>query len=145
MLTQANLGEIKNNKNDSVCLHINIKGKKLVLGTLNSERLPQQLFDLVIDTDFQLSHNWKNGSVYFYGYKADQPYESDDSGDEGMDFVYLTFIICFHFFKIVLFGSSFVIKCLLFCVDTSDEEDAFVPLPVANGIKCFFLLYSWSV
>ncbi|KAK1426029.1 hypothetical protein QVD17_14696 [Tagetes erecta] len=37
-LSQACLGEIKNTKtNESVCLHVNIKGKKLVLGTLNSE------------------------------------------------------------------------------------------------------------
>ncbi|KAI7754187.1 hypothetical protein M8C21_012605 [Ambrosia artemisiifolia] len=63
-LSQACLGEIKNtNASDSVCLHINVEGKKLVLGTLNSERLPQQLFDLVFDKDFQLSHNWKNGSM----------------------------------------------------------------------------------
>ncbi|KAI7754223.1 hypothetical protein M8C21_017087, partial [Ambrosia artemisiifolia] len=78
-LSQANLGEVKNNKpSEPVYLHINIEGKKLVLGTLNSEILPQQIFDLVIDKDFQLSHNWKNGSVYFYGYKADQPYSSDE-------------------------------------------------------------------
>ncbi|KAD3337539.1 hypothetical protein R6Q59_027567 [Mikania micrantha] len=78
-LSQACLGEIKNNKsNESVCLHINIDGKKLVLGTLNSERLPQQLFDLIFDKDFHLSHNWKNGSVYFYGYMADQPKDTDE-------------------------------------------------------------------
>ncbi|KVH99926.1 hypothetical protein Ccrd_021842 [Cynara cardunculus var. scolymus] len=76
-LSQACLGEIKKDKsNESVCLHITVEEKKLVLGTLHSERLPQQLFDLVFDKDFKLSHNWKNGSVYFYGYKADQP--SDD-------------------------------------------------------------------
>ncbi|XP_071690660.1 histone deacetylase HDT1-like [Rutidosis leptorrhynchoides] len=79
-LSQACLGEIKSNKSsESVYLHINIDGKKLVLGTLNSERLPQQLFDLVFDKNFQLSHNWKNGSVYFYGYQADQP--TDDQFD----------------------------------------------------------------
>ena len=74
---QACLGETKNNKNESVCLHINVEGKKLVLGTLHSERLPQQLFDLVFDKTFTISHNWKNGSVYFYGYQADQPSEDD--------------------------------------------------------------------
>ncbi|KAK9068434.1 hypothetical protein SSX86_012548 [Deinandra increscens subsp. villosa] len=78
-LSQACLGEIKNNKtNESVYLHINVEGKKLVLGTLNSERLPQQLFDLVFDKDFQISHNWKSGSVYFYGYKADQPIDDEE-------------------------------------------------------------------
>ncbi|XP_076944276.1 histone deacetylase HDT1-like [Bidens hawaiensis] len=82
-LSQACLGEIKNNKaSDSVYLHITINNKKLVLGTLNSERLPQQLFDLVIDRDFQLSHSWKNGSVYFYGYKADQPLGDKTDSDE---------------------------------------------------------------
>ncbi|KAI3677199.1 hypothetical protein L1987_86821 [Smallanthus sonchifolius] len=62
-LSQACVGEVKSNKaNESVCLYVNIDDKKLVLGTLNSERLPQQLFDLVFDKDFQLSHNWKNGN-----------------------------------------------------------------------------------
>ncbi|KAJ0949781.1 putative histone deacetylase transcription factor C2H2 family [Helianthus annuus] len=82
-LSQACLGELKNNKpSDSVYLHINIESKKLVLGTLNSERLPQQLFDLVIDKDFTLSHNWKNGSVYFYGYQADQPIDESELEEE---------------------------------------------------------------
>ncbi|KAL8263335.1 hypothetical protein R6Q59_024684 [Mikania micrantha] len=85
-LSQACLGEIKNNKsNESVCLYINIDEKNLVLGTLNSERLPQQLFDLVIDKDFQLSHNWKNGSVYFYGYMADQPADYPEQSDTDDD------------------------------------------------------------
>ncbi|KAM0065683.1 putative histone deacetylase transcription factor C2H2 family [Helianthus debilis subsp. tardiflorus] len=84
-LSQACLGEIKNTKSsDSVCLYVNVDSKKLVLGTLNSERLPQQLFDLVFDKDFQISHNWKNGSVFFYGYKADQPIDGP-SDDEDID------------------------------------------------------------
>ncbi|XP_024983501.1 histone deacetylase HDT1 [Cynara cardunculus var. scolymus] len=82
-LSQACLGEIKKDKsNESVCLHITVEEKKLVLGTLHSERLPQQLFDLVFDKDFKLSHNWKNGSVYFYGYKADQPSDDHDDSEE---------------------------------------------------------------
>lgn len=73
---QACLGEMKKDKgNESVCLFVNVDGKKLVLGTLFSEKLPQQQFDLVFDKNFELSHNWKNGSVYFYGYKANNPYE----------------------------------------------------------------------
>ncbi|CAA3014681.1 Histone deacetylase HDT1 [Olea europaea subsp. europaea] len=75
-LSQACLGEMKKEKgNESVCLFIKVDGKKLVLGTLFSEKLPQQQFDLVFDRDFELSHNWKNGSVYFYGYKASNPFE----------------------------------------------------------------------
>ncbi|PWA79571.1 histone deacetylase HDT1 [Artemisia annua] len=74
LLSLACLGETKKNKSESVCLHINVEGKKLVLGTLHSERLPQQLLHLVLDKTFTISHNWKNGSVYFYGY---QPSESE--------------------------------------------------------------------
>ncbi|KAI3826134.1 hypothetical protein L1987_00177 [Smallanthus sonchifolius] len=119
-LSQACLGEIKSNKtNESVCLHINIENKKLVLGTLNSERLPQQIFDLVIDKDFQLSHNWKNGSVYFYGYQADQPFD-DDSYPLCKD-TYLS-----------------LTELLLCCVITDSEgsdsdEEAPVLVPIANG------------
>lgn len=65
----------KDKGNQSVCLYVTVDGKKLVLGTLFSEKLPQQQFDLVFDKEFELSHNWKNGSVYFYGYKANNPYE----------------------------------------------------------------------
>lgn len=72
---QACLGEMKKEKSEHVCLFVNVDGKKLVLGTLFSDKLPQQQFDLVFDRDFELSHNWKNGSVYFYGYLAANPYE----------------------------------------------------------------------
>ncbi|KAI3447502.1 hypothetical protein Pfo_004167 [Paulownia fortunei] len=77
-LSQACLGEVKKEKgNESVCLFVNVDGKKLVLGTLFTDKLPQQQFDLVFDQDFELSHNWKSGSVYFYGYKANNPFEED--------------------------------------------------------------------
>ncbi|MCE3050822.1 hypothetical protein HAX54_048248 [Datura stramonium] len=44
---------------DDMILHLS---QKLVLGTLSSDKLPQQQFDLVFDRDFELSHNWKNES-----------------------------------------------------------------------------------
>lgn len=76
ILLQANLGEIKKEKSsESVALFVNVDGKKLVLGTLFPDKLPQQQFDLVFDRDFELSHNWKNGSVYFYGYLAANPFD----------------------------------------------------------------------
>ncbi|XP_047982417.1 histone deacetylase HDT1-like [Salvia hispanica] len=89
-LSQACLGETKKEKaNDSVCLFVNVEGKKLVLGTLVTDKIPQQQFDLVFDRDFELSHNWKSGSIYFYGYKASNPFdegseevESDESDSE---------------------------------------------------------------
>lgn len=65
----------KEKGNESVCMCVNVEGRKLVLGTLMTEKLPQQQFDLVFDRDFELSHNWKNGSVYFYGYKANNPFD----------------------------------------------------------------------
>ncbi|CAH1442086.1 unnamed protein product [Lactuca virosa] len=59
-LSQACLGEAKKETKESVCMHMTIDGKKLVLGTLIPEKIPQQLFDLVFDKDFQVSHNSKN-------------------------------------------------------------------------------------
>ncbi|EPS72565.1 histone deacetylase 2a-like protein, partial [Genlisea aurea] len=73
-LSQASLGELKKEKgNEAVYLSVNVKGQKLILGTLFTEKLPQQQFDLVFDNDFEISHNWKKGSVYFYGYKCSNP------------------------------------------------------------------------
>ncbi|CAN1275799.1 Histone deacetylase HDT1, partial [Linum perenne] len=67
-LSQASLGDCKKDKgNGSVCLYVKVDDKKLVLGTLSSEKIPQLQLDLVFDRDFQLSHNGKNGSVYFIG------------------------------------------------------------------------------
>ncbi|KAL3642658.1 hypothetical protein CASFOL_013473 [Castilleja foliolosa] len=68
-LSQASIGELKKEKaNESVHLFVNVEGKKLVLGTLFADKLPQQQFDLVFDKDFEISHNSKSASVYFYGY-----------------------------------------------------------------------------
>ncbi|KAA8550229.1 hypothetical protein F0562_001913 [Nyssa sinensis] len=84
-ISQASLGEGKKDKgNDSVPLHLKIDGKKFVLGTLSAAKSPQLTFDLVFEKEFELSHDWKNGSVYFLGYQAD----SDDGEDEdGFDFL----------------------------------------------------------
>jgi len=71
---QACLGEAKKDKgNESVCLFVNFDDQKLVLGTLSHEKIPQIPFDLVFEKDFELSHNLKNGSVFFSGYKVAQP------------------------------------------------------------------------
>jgi nucleophosmin 1 len=88
-LSQASLGEFKKDKsNDFVPLYVNINGQKLVLGHLSPENFPSQSFDLVFEKDFELSHNSKNGSVYFTGYTSEIPdesepfYDSEDSGSE---------------------------------------------------------------
>ncbi|CAL1373076.1 unnamed protein product [Linum trigynum] len=78
-LSQATLGECKKDKgNGSVSLSVKVGGKKLVLGTLYPEKVPQLQFDLVFERDFELSHTGKNGSVYFMGYKVREA-ENEDS------------------------------------------------------------------
>jgi hypothetical protein len=50
--------------------------KKLVVGTLSGDKCAQIQYDLVFEKEFELSHNSKNASVYFCGYKtivADDP------------------------------------------------------------------------
>ncbi|KAL6988347.1 hypothetical protein U1Q18_014098 [Sarracenia purpurea var. burkii] len=80
-LSQACLGEVKKDKgNEYVHLYATVDGKKLVLGTLSSEKFPQLQFDLAFNKKFELSHNWKKGSVYFCGYRCDN--QSDEIEDE---------------------------------------------------------------
>ncbi|KAF7848539.1 hypothetical protein BT93_A0996 [Corymbia citriodora subsp. variegata] len=90
-LSQACLGEAKDKAKESVLLYVNIGGQKLVLGTLSADKFPQIPFDLVFEKSFELSHNWKNGSVFFSGYKTQLPYGSDgdspysdSDADEGL-------------------------------------------------------------
>ncbi|KAI9194949.1 hypothetical protein LWI28_010353 [Acer negundo] len=83
-LSQASLGESKKEKGkDSVPVFVKFGDKKLVLGTLIPENIPQLSFDLVFEKEFELSHNWKNGSVYFCGYQT--PLPQDDSEEFDMD------------------------------------------------------------
>ena len=72
---QAALGEVKD-KGEPVTLYVKFGNQKLVLGTLSSEKFPQISYDLIFEKEFELSHNWKNGSVFFTGYKAEPPLES---------------------------------------------------------------------
>ncbi|XP_028063559.1 histone deacetylase HDT1-like [Camellia sinensis] len=88
-ISQGALGEGKKEKgNDLIPLRVKINGEKFVVGSLSAENFPQVAFDLVFEKDFELSHDWKNGSVYFCGYSADNPFvdddefESDDSSDD---------------------------------------------------------------
>ncbi|OVA17867.1 zinc finger protein [Macleaya cordata] len=86
-LSQASLGEAKNKANESIPLFLNIDGQRLVLGTLSPEKCTHISYDLVFEKEFELSHNWKNGSVYFCGYKSvvseDYPSEDSDDSDSG--------------------------------------------------------------
>ncbi|KAA0043925.1 histone deacetylase HDT1 [Cucumis melo var. makuwa] len=74
-LSQACLGESKSKGSEQVFLYVKVGNQKLVLGTLSSEKFPQVSFDLVFDKEFELSHNWKNGSVHFTGYTSLLPEE----------------------------------------------------------------------
>ncbi|KAG5515689.1 hypothetical protein RHGRI_036664 [Rhododendron griersonianum] len=72
-VSQAAMGEGKKGKgNDHIPLHVKIDGKKLVVGSLSGENFPQITFDLVFEKEFELSHDWKNGSVYFYSLESDE-------------------------------------------------------------------------
>lgn len=65
------MGESKNSKEDErIFISVKFDNQKLVLGTLSLAKIPQLSFDLVFEKEFELSHNWKNGSVYFTGYRS---------------------------------------------------------------------------
>nr|GMD16015.1 histone deacetylase HDT1-like [Ipomoea batatas] len=73
-ISQASLGEVKDEKAaNKVPIRLKIGGKNFVIGTLSAGDRPQIMFDLVFEKEFELSHDWKNGSVYFIGYQTMDP------------------------------------------------------------------------
>ncbi|KAL3518484.1 hypothetical protein ACH5RR_021073 [Cinchona calisaya] len=71
-VSQAALGEVKDGKGPKyVPIHLKIGDQKYVIGTLSAEERPQLMFDLVFEREFELSHDWKDGSIYFAGYVGD--------------------------------------------------------------------------
>ncbi|XP_073269522.1 histone deacetylase HDT1-like isoform X2 [Primulina huaijiensis] len=90
-ISQAALGEVKDVKGAKyVPLRLKIDDKSLVLGALSAAERTQLMFDLVFEREFELSHDWKTGSVYFMGYTAEDPVSdeedfSDEFEDEPMD------------------------------------------------------------
>lgn len=81
-MSQAALGDVKGKGNESILLHVKIDGQKLVLGSLIRETIPQVSFDLVFHKEFELSHDWKNGDVYFCGYTGENPSAEDSESDD---------------------------------------------------------------
>ncbi|XP_058739100.1 histone deacetylase HDT1-like isoform X2 [Vicia villosa] len=82
-LSSACLGEVSKDKgNEPVSLYVKFDDKKVQLGTLSSEKFPQTSYDLVFEKDFELSHNWKYGSVFFTGYKFASENVSDDEDED---------------------------------------------------------------
>ncbi|XXG76754.1 hypothetical protein AAC387_Pa08g1043 [Persea americana] len=67
-ISQAILGEVKKEKgSDSIPLSVKVGDQKIVIGIISSEKCPHMSLDLVFEKEFELSHNWKHGSVYFCG------------------------------------------------------------------------------
>ncbi|XP_055834557.1 histone deacetylase HDT2-like isoform X2 [Solanum dulcamara] len=83
-VSQAAIGEVKDVKEAKhVPLRLTVGENSYVIGTLSAEDRPQLMFDLVFEKEFELSHGWKNGSVFFIGYTADDPSTDEiDSGDD---------------------------------------------------------------
>ncbi|KAL0436335.1 UNVERIFIED_CONTAM: Histone deacetylase HDT2 [Sesamum radiatum] len=90
-ISQAALGEVKDVKGAKhVPLRLKVDSKNFIIGALSAEDRAQLMFDLVFEREFELSHDWKNGSIYFMGYVADDPVSdgeefSDDFEDESED------------------------------------------------------------
>ncbi|WJX18428.1 hypothetical protein P8452_08224 [Trifolium repens] len=78
-LSQAALGESKKDKgNDSVVLFVKVGEQKLVLGTLLKDKIPQISLELVLDKEFELSHNSKTASVHLSCTSEDDYIDSDE-------------------------------------------------------------------
>ena len=76
LIWQAALGESK--KSDNALMYVKIDDQKLAIGTLSVDKNPHIQFDLVFDKEFELSHTSKTTSVFFTGYKVEQPFEEDE-------------------------------------------------------------------
>ncbi|XP_034226184.1 histone deacetylase HDT3 isoform X5 [Prunus dulcis] len=70
-LSQVCLDDVKKAKGSNpISLFVKTGNHKLVLGILSAEKFPQLPLDFFFGEKFELSHNWKNGSVHFTGYKS---------------------------------------------------------------------------
>ncbi|XP_017630740.1 histone deacetylase HDT1-like isoform X3 [Gossypium arboreum] len=81
-ISQAALGEVtsdnkKEKGNGTACIYLKFNNEKFVIGTLSHDKFPQMPLDLALHSKFELSHTWKNGSVYFTGYYVDTPQGSE--------------------------------------------------------------------
>ncbi|KAI4382280.1 hypothetical protein MLD38_008262 [Melastoma candidum] len=80
----ATLGQWKKSiRSVFVHVHVSLGGQKLVLGTLCPGKIPQLSFDLVFDKEFELSHNWTSGSVYFCESKSKEEGELELPAENG--------------------------------------------------------------
>lgn len=80
-ISLAALGEKKNGGNEPVRLYTKVEDLKLLIGTLSHDKFPQLCTEIVLPRSFELSHSWKDGSVFFTGYIVDA-HESDSESDD---------------------------------------------------------------
>uniref|UniRef100_A0A6V7QXK5 Nucleoplasmin-like domain-containing protein n=1 Tax=Ananas comosus var. bracteatus TaxID=296719 RepID=A0A6V7QXK5_ANACO len=69
-LMQASLGNSKKEGAENVQIFLKFGDLNLVIGTLSAEKWPQILYNLLFEKKFELSHNSKNASVFFFGQKT---------------------------------------------------------------------------
>ncbi|XP_039068274.1 histone deacetylase HDT1-like isoform X2 [Hibiscus syriacus] len=86
-LSQVALGEVTGDKkkekvDENICIYLKFKNEKFVIGTLSQEKFPQIPLDLVLHDKFELSHNWKNGSIFITGYYVDSTQGGDTESEE---------------------------------------------------------------
>ncbi|XP_022892203.1 histone deacetylase HDT1-like [Olea europaea var. sylvestris] len=99
-ISQAALGEVKDIKGAKhVPIRMKLDEDEYVIGTLSAEDRPQMMLDLVIERKFELSHDWKSGSVYFIGSIADDQIQdeqdfSDESDDRKIELRLLKMVVC---------------------------------------------------
>ncbi|XP_020107356.1 histone deacetylase HDT2-like isoform X2 [Ananas comosus] len=80
-LMQASLGNSKKEGAENVQIFLKFGDLNLVIGTLSAEKWPQILYNLLFEKKFELSHNSKNASVFFFGQKT-LPLDASDSDDD---------------------------------------------------------------
>ncbi|KAK8563442.1 hypothetical protein V6N13_007609 [Hibiscus sabdariffa] len=82
-LSQVALGEVTGDKKkENICIYLHFKNDKFLIGTLSQEKFPQIPLDLVMHDKFELSHTWKNGSIFMTGYYVDTTQGVDNESEE---------------------------------------------------------------
>lgn len=71
------MGEVKDKNvakgSKNTPLRMTVDDEEYIIGFLSVGERPQVMFDLVLEREFELSHDLKNASVYYIGYVANDP------------------------------------------------------------------------
>lgn len=79
-LSQVSLSVSKSGA-EQVPLYVECGGQKIVMALLSHKKCPHVALDLMFEKEFELSHGWEGGSVYFSGYRNELPFEEDAFDD----------------------------------------------------------------